>query len=55
MLEREGVCYGLWILRKQEVMGLELVRMDWALPKGGKETAQMQIGRQCFWECRISI
>ena len=36
--EREGT---LWIadLEKQEVMGLELMRMDWTLPKGGKETS----------------
>lgn len=51
MLETEGICYGLWILRKQEVMGLELMRMDWALPKGGKETAEMQTDWQYFWEC----
>lgn len=31
----------LWIvdLEKQEVMGLELMRMDWTLPKGRKETS----------------
>jgi len=36
--EREGT---LWTvdLEKQEVMGLELMRMDWTLPKGGKETS----------------
>lgn len=37
MLEIEKVCYGLCTLTKQEVMGLELMRMDWPLPKRGKE------------------
>lgn len=26
-------------LEKQEVMGIELMGMDWTLPKGGKETS----------------
>lgn len=37
MLEREETYYGLWTLRKQEVMGLELMRTDWSLPKGVKK------------------
>lgn len=38
MLALKEIHYGVCTRRKQEVMGLELVRMDWPLLKGGRET-----------------